>query len=100
MPDSIVNTFNEKSHLPFYAGLTEVTANSCNSTNLYVNSAESSDFEQVLLYDGSNVIYTSLLEDSVTGFDGTQYDFQMILPEMGSTGWSSATAYYFYIELN
>ena len=97
--DSIVNTFNEKNHTGFYAGLTQIAANTCNSTNLYVNSQESGDFEEVLLYDGSYMIYTALVEDSITGFDGTQYDFQMILPDSGLEGSQTPETYYFYIEL-
>lgn len=97
--DSIVNTFNEKNHTAFYAGLTSVAANSCNSTNLYVNSEASSDFEELLLYDGSYVVYAALLEDSITGFDGTEYDFQMILPDSGLEGSQTPETYYFYVEL-
>ncbi|MBW2997312.1 hypothetical protein KY349_03155 [Candidatus Woesearchaeota archaeon] len=97
--DSILNTFNEKSHVAFYAGLTSVAANSCNSTNLYVNSQASSDFEELLLYDGSYVVYAALLEDSITGFDGTEYDFQMILPDSGLEGSQTPETYYFYVEL-
>jgi hypothetical protein len=97
--DSIVNTFNNKNHSGFYAGLTQVQADACNSTNLYVNSQGSSDFEEVLLYDGSYMIYTALVEDSITGFDGTEYDFQMIVPDSGLEGSQTPTTYYFYIEL-
>ena len=97
--DSILNTFNQTSHPGFYAGLTSVAADSCNSTNLYVNSAASSDFAELLLYDGADVIYASLIEDSVTGFDGTEYDFQMILPDSGLEGSQTPKVYYFYVEL-
>lgn len=97
--DSIINTFDKQSHAGFYAGLTEVTANTCNSTNLYVNSQALSDFAQVLLHDGTRLVYAALLEDSVTGFDGTEYDFQMILPDSGLEGSQSPETYYFYVEL-
>jgi hypothetical protein len=98
-PDSITTTFNKKSHAAFYAGLTPVSANSCNSTNLYVNSAASSDFEEVLLYDGSYMVYAALVEDSVIGFDGNRYDFQMIVPDSGLDGSQTPVTYYFYVEL-
>lgn len=97
--DSIINTFDSNSHAGFYAGLTEVAADSCNSTNLYVNSQASSDFAEILLYDGSNIVYTALLEDSITGFDGIQYDFEMILPDSGLEGSQVPETYYFYVEL-
>ncbi len=98
-PDNIVNTFNKQSHAEFYAGLNQFAANSCNSTNLYVNSQESSDFEEVLLHDGTEMVYTALIEDSLTGFDGTGYDFQMLLPDSGLEGSQTPETYYFYVEL-
>jgi hypothetical protein len=64
-----------------------------------VNSQASSDFEELLLYDGSYVVYAALLEDSITGFDGTEYDFQMILPDSGLEGSQTPETYYFYVEL-
>lgn len=97
--DSIINTFNKKSHAAFYAGLTSLPADSCNSTNLYVNGDASSDFEELLLYDGSYIVYTSLLENRITGFDGNEYDFQMILPDSGLEGSQAPETYYFYVEL-
>jgi hypothetical protein len=97
--DSIVSTFNQKSHSAFYAGLSSVGADSCNSTNLYVNNESSSDFAELLLYDGADVVYAALVEDSITGFDGTEYDFQMIVPESGLEGSQTPETYYFYVEL-
>lgn len=98
-PDSIANTFNKQNHSGFYAGLTQVAEDSCNSTNLYVSSQTSTDFEEVLLYDGSYMVYAALLEDSITGFDGKEYDFQMIVPDSGLEGSQTPETYYFYIEL-
>ena len=69
-------------------------------------------FEEVLLYDRpaplltnetilfGNVVYASIIQSDVSGFNGQTYDFEMILPERGFTGWTSSTAYYFYIELS
>jgi len=98
-PDSIFNTFDSQDHSQFYAGLTQVAEDSCNSTNLYVNSEASSDFAEVLLYDGTDIVYAALIEDSVTGFDGKEYDFQMILPDSGLEGSQTPETYYFYVEL-
>ncbi|MBW2971604.1 hypothetical protein KY359_01080 [Candidatus Woesearchaeota archaeon] len=97
--DSITNTFNKKSHSSFYAGLTSIAADSCNSTNLYVNSESTSDFAELLLYDGSYMVYAALLEDAITGFDGNQYDFQMLVPDSGLEGSQTPETYYFYVEL-
>jgi hypothetical protein len=64
------------------------------------------------LYDGTNltdysagVIYAALIENDVSGYNGndpvdnTTYDFQMLVPEVGTDTWTSSTAYYFYVEL-
>jgi hypothetical protein len=63
------------------------------------------DFEEIALYDGAteagggNIIYASILEEDVAGYDGATYDFQMIVPENGLSTFSSRTAYYLYVEL-
>ena len=46
-----------------------------------------------------DVIYASKIETDETGFDSLTYDFQMLVPEDGTTGFASSTAYYFYVEL-
>ena len=119
--DNISRTFNNTDNSQFDVGTKRITANSCNTTNLYVNGAVPDDdsFEEVLLYDGSrtglnlsenaagfgNIVYTSIIEQDAQGYDydGTSsnstYDFQMIVPEVGLSSWTSSTAYYFYIEL-
>ncbi len=98
--DSINLTFNETSHLPFYAGTTSIGSDSCRSTNLYVGGQKTSAFAEVLLQDSDNVLYTAILEDSKVGFDGGTYDFQMILPDRGLDASTEPNVpYYFYIEL-
>ncbi|RMF55331.1 hypothetical protein D6745_02530 [Candidatus Woesearchaeota archaeon] len=99
-PDSINNTFNETSHAEFYAGTVHISANSCRSTALYVNGQkQSAKFQEVLLHDGSNLIYTGLLENSEVGYNGERYDYQLIVAENGLEGSQPSTAYYFYLEL-
>jgi hypothetical protein len=104
--DNITSTFSATLHRTFYVGTKQISNNSCRSVHTYVNStAQSSLFEEVLLYDGTNetngnIVYTSLIEQNTFGYNNQTYDFQMIIPENGQPGWSSATAYYFYVELN
>jgi len=99
-PDSINQTFTNKIHESFYAGISQISANSCYSIGLNVNNtAQTADFQEVLLSDGPNIIYASILENSTYGFNNQTYDFQMILPENALEGQQQATAYYFYIEL-
>ena len=87
-------------------------------------------FEEILLYDGGydgvnstnmtewnntdtgpsnvnlrNVVYAAILEENKFGYKGSSgdnetYDFQMILPEDGTDGYVSSTAYYFYVEVS
>jgi len=103
--DNLTATFRTRDHDPFFVGTTLLAADTCYSIHTFVNdSSQSQFFEEVLLYDGTNstngsVIYSALLEQNVSGFDGEQYDFQMIVPENGASTWSSSTAYYFYVEL-
>ncbi|OGJ21279.1 hypothetical protein A3K73_05490 [Candidatus Pacearchaeota archaeon RBG_13_36_9] len=97
--DSISNTFNAKSHPSFFVGSIEIPINNCSSANLYGPGGEqSSSFYEVLLKDDSNIIYTSVLEKNLEGFDGNDYDFEMMVAENGHGADTSATTYYFYIE--
>jgi hypothetical protein len=104
--DNITATFSSQTHSAFYAGTSEILADTCHSVYTYVNSSsQQSYFEEVVLYDGTNVsngniVYATPLEKDVFGFDNETYDFQMILPERGLPTWTGSTAYYFYVELN
>ena len=99
--DNISITFNSQQHGSFYVGSVSIAANDCYSIHTHVNdTAQSSDFEEMLLHDEENMIYTTTIESNVPGYRPNEtYDFQMILPEIGVPGWTSSTAYYFYVEL-
>jgi hypothetical protein len=100
--DNITRTFNETSHNEFYVGDIRIPVSQCPSTNLYVNDTRgiSDDFEEIVLYDGTNIVYSTIMEQDTRGYSNATYDFQMILPEMGTSGWSSSTPYYFFVELS
>ena len=101
--DSINNTFILTTHDPFWTGDIEFTADECDHTLLtYVNDTtqtSTENFQEILLYEGSSLVYTTLLEDSVQGFDLYYYDFQLIVAENGVDEPPSSTPYYFYVEL-
>ena len=99
--DNISTTFNTKLHDSFYVGSVEIQNNTCFSIHTYVNETkQTSDFEEILLHDQDNLVYATILEEDAAGYRENQtYDFQMIVPENGATGWTSSTAYYFYVEL-
>ena len=99
--DNISVTFSSTSHNSFFVGSIPITADSCYSLHTNVNgSAQSSDFSELLLHDSSSLIYTTLIENNKDGYrPGSQYDFQMIVPETGLSTWTSSTPYYFYVEI-
>jgi hypothetical protein len=86
----------------FYVGtqLINRSAQDCYAVRLYNSTAESSsNFQEVLLSDTSVVLYTALLTQDSTGFDGATHDFEMLVGENGHSGDSSTTPYYFYLEI-
>lgn len=97
--DSISNTFSGIAHSPFYVGTKSFGAGSCGfSIATYVGGMpQSSAFQIVLLHDGYNLVYASLLESATTGYNNRKYDFQIIVAEDSTT--QSNTPYYFYVEL-
>ena len=107
--DNITKTFNGTTHDEFFVGVVNISLNSCiNATlNTYINNvSQDTDFIEVALTDSTNftaggkIIYTAILENNVVGFDGVVYDFQMIVPEIGTQGFTGSTAYYLYVELS
>jgi hypothetical protein len=95
--DKVSNTFTASSNSAFQVGGTTIIANTACATNTYINSSsQSSDFEEIMLTDGSNTVYAAILENNLAGFDTNTHDFQMIVPEDND---GTTTTYYFYIEL-
>lgn len=101
--DSINSTFNNTIHKSFYAANSFITNSTCPAIATYLNDAaqtpdESASFQEILLEDSMNrMVYSTVIESSVLGFDNNPYDFQMIVADDEST--LSATPYYFYVEL-
>ena len=99
--DYINKTFSVGgTHETFYVGTKTIENNTCPTLNTYVeNSTQDNYFEEMVLYDGSNTVYATILEPRVNGYNAIPYDFQMIVPENGLSTWTGSTAYYIYIEL-
>lgn len=101
--DSINQTFNNTVHKSFYAASNLIQNSTCPAIATYVNDTaqtvnESAKFQEILLQDlQGNLVYTTILEDSILGFDNSLYDFQMIVAEDETK--AEATRYYFYLEL-
>ena len=103
-PDSINKTFNNTVHKSFLVGTKNITASSCRAIATYVNNAsqspsENANFQEILLQDNAqNVVYATLIESSITGFDGADYDFQIIVPDNPDV--NVHNTYYFFAEIS
>ena len=101
--DSINTTFSSQIHRGFTVGVVPIGESTCRSTFTWVNASPqtpsiNAPFAEVLLHDGSNLIYTTFIDDNTQGFNYNDYDFQMIVAERGVAGYPN-TRYYFYMEL-
>lgn len=100
--DSINATFNETTHPEIVvAGLT-ISANQCNyASSTFVSDARqaqaSATFPEVLLQDGTNLIYATPINQDQTSYDGsTTADFQLIVADDPTV---TDTTYFFYAEI-
>jgi hypothetical protein len=101
--DSVNKTFlNDTLFNTFYVGSKNINSTQdCRAVQLFDSTGlASSDFSEVLLSDTSNIIYTGLITTPKTGFDNRTHQFEMLVGENGHLGDTTATPYYFYIELN
>lgn len=72
----------------------------CRVVNLYNGTAApSTDYQELLLHDGTAIIYTTLIKQNAMGFDNRTHDFEMLVGENGHLGDTTPTPYYFYVEL-
>jgi len=91
--DRINQTYTTNSHPDFEVG--GVAVSGCNTTNV---GTDATAFYQVLLTDTNGApVFTTLINESTTGFDSAAHDFQLLVGEPDSAG---TTAMYFYIELS
>jgi len=99
--DNISSTFSSRSHNTFWVAANPIYNNTCPSLRTYVNNAtQASHFNETVLYDGASLVYSTIIENRIQGFDSNNYDFQMIVPENGSVSFTGASAYYLYVEVN
>ncbi len=100
--DSVNNTFlNTTFFNDFYVGNVKINnTQNCRAINLYGGtSAPSTDFQEILLHDGTDMIYTAIIKQDAVGFDNRTHDFEMLVGENGHLGDVDAVSYYFYLEL-
>ena len=98
--DEVADTFIVRTITAFDVGTVPISANAPRAWTYKDGSSQTTDFEEIMLYDTANVIYATILEQNMDGFksDNTTYDYQMIVPE-DNCGNDVATSYYFYAEL-
>lgn len=102
--DNITATFNESDHTQFFVGTERIAANTCNTTNLAINDSmdPADDFEEVLLHDGTYMVYAAIIENDLSGYrhgiENETYDYQIMVPENATSG-ATSLLYYFYVEL-
>lgn len=95
--DTVGKTYTSISHPDFTVGSAPISG--CNSTNAYINTGlDASSFYQVLLTDTEgDAVYTTLINESTTGFNSAAHDFELLVGESDGAG---TTPMYFYIELS
>ncbi len=102
--DGINETFNMTTDFdPFYITTTYID-DLCPVVYLYnsTNHSTKDTYQELLLYDktSTNAVFTSIIEPGgIDGFDGRQWDFEMIVADNGRNGDIDATTYYFYVSL-
>ncbi|MGV8152543.1 MAG: hypothetical protein ACP5OG_05670 [Candidatus Nanoarchaeia archaeon] len=104
-PDGVDETFNlfGTGHKKFYTNNNEFLEGQCRSTRLFDSSGAGTDgnFEEVLLYEpaSASVVFATIINNDVLGFDGRHHDFEMLVLEDGHNTNTEVTNYYFYVEL-
>jgi hypothetical protein len=104
--DGIDETFTligAGTHDEFFVASHEFEDGECQSTRIFSDAGKGEDnkFEEILLYEyqTGSTIFTTLLEQDLTGFDSGSHDFQMIVPEDGHDADVETTEYFFFLEI-
>ena len=104
--DGIDETFTltgAGTHDQFFTASRQFDIGECRNSRIFSNAgAESNKFEEALLYEPvtTSVVFTAIIEESsITGFDGGDNDFEMLVLENGHGTDVAATTYYFFVEI-
>jgi hypothetical protein len=100
--DSITNTFRNTSNFNmFFTGNVKIdSSQNCYATHLNdMTGVQDTNYAEILLSDSTLMVYTALLDPGTIGFDGNEYDFEMLVGENGHNDDTTPTMYYFYIEI-
>jgi hypothetical protein len=101
--DNINATFNATNHAALTVG-TNPVLNGCKSTATYLSGVAqpmnaAALFQEILVRDTgtSNMVYVGKINANTAGYNGWNYDFQMIVAENESA--SMPSTYFFWVEL-
>jgi hypothetical protein len=104
--DSVNNTFylgGTNSHTTFFVANWSFSDTLCNSTLIYDNTAGpvATHFQEILQYEPTTnaVVFTSILNNDLPGFDQKQHDFEMLVLVNGHGTNTSTIPYYFYAQI-
>jgi hypothetical protein len=107
--DSVNKTFSSTIHKTFSVAGQSISNGTCYSTFTWINNSaqtasQNAAFQEVALWEGSEVVYTTFVENDKSGYRNQsgvndRVDFQLILPDNATMG-SRPARYYFYLELS
>lgn len=99
--DSINATFNQTFEGTLIVGSRTMTgADNCSMVTLNTDAGQqTTDFQELILTDNVSVVFTSILEQNVNGFNSNPSDFQMIVGVNGTESGTTKT-FYFFVELS
>jgi len=97
--DSITNTYNSTTHPAITVAGRTIAANTCYSTYGYQRNVSGAlaNFTMVLLNSVNDTVYTTIINDSIMGFNGNVYDYELLVAEDEAAG---VTPFYFWVELD
>ncbi len=105
--DGVDETFTLQgagTHDVFYINNNEFSEGECMNTRIFGSggSQNNGEFEEVILYEPSSysVVFASLLNENLMGFNDKTHDFQLMVLEDGHNGDVTTTTYYFYTEMH
>ncbi len=101
--DGVDETFSligAGTHNPFYVNYRQFNEGECQNTRIFDSSGTGNNghFEEALMYEPTtfSVVFASILNEDIMGFDNRTHDFEMIVLEDGHLSDILPTTYYFY----
>jgi len=102
--DNATNTFTADSNLAIDIMGSVTGASTRDAVYTYTNSTAGTDWQTILLRDGSGTaitdyVFATFINADQDAFNSATADFQLLVPEDHTDG-SGSTTYYFYVELS